>query len=115
MVSRAVQFCFMLALTEQVGYWVCFWEHCGDAMTDDLLDHETQKIIYTSAVRPKKSSTPNHRLAPQGWEVSISSDHSDDEISSGAPLGWLEDSSMKPKTPNVFFRSRDEENPSGPK
>ena len=35
---------------EQVGYWVCFWEHCGDAMTDDLLDHETQKIIYTSEV-----------------------------------------------------------------
>ena len=49
---------------EWAGYWVGFGEHCGDAMTHKLLDHETQKIIYSSDVRPKKSSTPNHRLAP---------------------------------------------------
>ena len=49
-------------------------------MTHKLLDHDTQKIIYRSAVRPKKSSTPNHRLAPHEGEVSASSDPSDDNI-----------------------------------
>ena len=49
---------------ERAGYWVGFGEHCGDAMTHTILDHDTQKVIYRSAVRPKKSSTSNHRLAP---------------------------------------------------
>ena len=35
---------------ERASYWVGFGEHCGDAMTHMLLDHETQKIIYRSAV-----------------------------------------------------------------
>ena len=65
---------------ERAGYCVRFGEHCGDAMTHKILDHDTQKIIYRSAVRPKKSSTPNHRLAPHGGEVSASSDPSEDEI-----------------------------------
>ena len=43
---------------ERAGYWEGFGEHCGDAMTHKILDHDTQKIIYRSAVRPKKSSTP---------------------------------------------------------
>ena len=49
-------------------------------MTHTILDHETQKIIYRSAVRPKKSSTPNHMLAPHGGEVSASSDPSEDKF-----------------------------------
>ena len=49
----------------RAGYWVGFGEHCGDAMTHKILYHDTKKI-YRSAVRPKKSSTPNHRLAPHG-------------------------------------------------
>ena len=49
---------------ERAGYWVGFGEHRGDAMTHKILDHDTQKIIYRSNVRPKKSSTPNHRLVP---------------------------------------------------
>ena len=69
---------------EWAGYWVGFGEHCGDAMTHKILDHDTQKIIYRSAVRPKKSSTPNHRLAPHGGDVSASSDPSEDKISSGS-------------------------------
>ena len=44
---------------ERATYWVGYGEHCGDAMTHKLLDHETQKFIYKSAVRPQKSSTPN--------------------------------------------------------
>ena len=84
-------------------------------MTHKSLDHDTQKIIYRSAVRPKKSSTPNHRLAPHGGEVSASSDPSEDKISSGSQLGSPEGSLPKPKAPTVFIRSRDEENPSGSK
>ena len=100
---------------ERAGYWVGFGEHCGDAMTHKILDHDTQKIIYRSAVRPKKSSTPNHRLAPHGGEVSGSYDPSEDKISSGSPLVSPEGSSLKQKAPTVFIRSRDEENPSGSK
>ena len=84
-------------------------------MTHKILDHDTQKIIYRSAVRPKKSSTPNHRLAPHGGEVSASSDPSEDKISSGSPLGSPEGYSPEQKAPTVFIRSRDEENPSGSK
>ena len=83
---------------ERAGYWVGFGEHCGDAMTHKLLDHETQKIICRSAVRSKKSSTPNHRLAPHGGEVSTPSDPSEDKISSGSPLRPSEGSSKKQKT-----------------
>ena len=100
---------------ERAGYLVGFGEHCGDAMTHKILDHDTQKNIYRSAVRPKKSSTPNHRLAPHGGEVSASSDPSEDKISSGSPLGSPEGYSPKQKAPTVFIRSRDEENPSGSK
>ena len=100
---------------ERTGYWVGFGEHCGDAMTHKILDHDTQKITYRSAVRCKKSSTPNHRLVPHGGEVSASSDPSEDKISSGSPLGDPEGYSPKQKAPTVFVRSRDEENPSGSK
>ena len=100
---------------ERAGYWVGFGEHCGDAMTHKILDQDTQKNIYRSAVRPKKSSTPNHRLAPHGGEVSTSSDPSEDKISSGSPLGAPEGSSPEQKAPTVFIRSRDEDNPSGSK
>ena len=84
-------------------------------MTHKILDLDTQKIIYRSAVRPKKSSTPSHRLAPHGGEVSTSSDPSEDKISSGSPHGAPEGYSPEQKAPRVFIRSRDEENPSGSK
>ena len=100
---------------ERAGYWVGFGEHCGDAMTHKILNHGTLKIIYRSAVRPEKSSTPNHRLAPHGGEVSASSDPSEDKISSGSPLGSPEGYSPKQKAPTVFILSRDEESPSGSK
>ena len=100
---------------ERAGYWVGFAEHCGDAMTHKILDHDTQKNIYRSAVRPKKFSTPNHRPAPHGGVVSASSDPSEDKIFSGSPLGSPGGSSPEQKAPTVFIRSRDEENPSGSK
>ena len=99
----------------RAGNWVRFGKHCGDAITHKILDHHIQKIIYRSAVGPKKSSTPNHRLAPHGGEVSTSSDPSEDRTSSGSPIGYLEGYSPNQKDPTVFIRSRDEENPSGSK
>ena len=74
---------FLSESEEWAAYWVGFGEHCGDAMTHKLLDHETQKIIYRSDVRPQRSTSPNHRLVPHGGEVSASSE---DKISSGSPL-----------------------------
>ena len=100
---------------ERAGYWVGLGEHCGDALTHKTLNHDTQKMIYRSAVRPKKSSTANHRLAPHGGEVSASSDPSEDKLSSGSPLGSPDGSSPEPNASTVFIRSRDEENPSGSK
>ena len=100
---------------DRAGYWLGFGEHCGDAMTHKILDHGTQKIIVRSAVRPKKSCSPNHRLAPHGGEVSAPSDPSEDKISSGSPLGSPEGSSPEQRANTVFIRSRDEENPSGSK
>ena len=99
---------------ERAGYWAGFGEHCGDAMTHKILDHDTQKIIYRSAVRPKKSSTPKHKLAPHGGEVSASSDPSEDKISSGSPVGYPESSPPEQKAPTIFIRSRDAENPLDP-
>ena len=91
---------------ERAGYWVGFGEHCGDAMVHKILDHDTQKFIYRSAVRPKKSSTPNHTLGPHGGEVSASSDPSVETTSSGSPPGSPEGSSQRHKALTVFIRSR---------
>ena len=43
------------------GYWVGFGEHCGDAMTHKILDHETQKIIYRSAFKPRNLLLPTNQ------------------------------------------------------
>ena len=43
---------------ERADYWVGFGEHCGDAMTHKILDHDTQKIIYRSVVRPRSLPLP---------------------------------------------------------
>ena len=67
---------------ERAGYRIGFGEHCGDAMTHELIDHEAQKTIYRSAIRPKKSSTPYHRIALHGGEVSTSSGPSEAKTSS---------------------------------
>ena len=53
---------FLSESEEQAAYWVGFGEHCGDAMTHILLDKQTQKIIYRSAVSPITKVSPNHRL-----------------------------------------------------
>ena len=78
---------YWVGFEERGTYWVGFREHCGDAMKHKVLDHETQKIIYRSAVRPQKASNPNHRLASHGRDISTSSDPFKYKI----PLGHLWD------------------------
>ena len=44
---------------ERAAHWVGFGEDVGDALTHKLLDDDTKKIIYRSAVRPSDSAHPN--------------------------------------------------------
>ena len=55
---------------ERAAHWVGFGEHVGDALTHKLLDDDTKKILYRSAVRPSDSAHPNKQLVPDGGESS---------------------------------------------
>ena len=50
------------ASEERADRWVGFAEHVGDALTHKLLDDDTKKILYRSAVRPSDSAHPYTRL-----------------------------------------------------
>ena len=50
--------------------WVGFGERVGDALTHGLLDDDTKKILYRSAVRPSDSAHPNKCLVPDRGESS---------------------------------------------
>ena len=58
------------ASEERAARWVGFGEHVGDALTHKLLDDDTKKILYGSAVRPSDSAHPNKRLVSDGGECS---------------------------------------------
>ena len=55
---------------ERAAQWVGFGDHVGDALTHKLLDDDTKKILYRSAVRPSDSAHHNKRLVPDGGEKS---------------------------------------------
>ena len=55
---------------ERAVHWVGFGEHVGDALTHKLLDDDTKKILFRSAVRPSDSAPPNKRLVPDGGKSS---------------------------------------------
>ncbi len=58
---------------EKAAHWVGFGEHVGDALTHKLLDLESRRIIYRSAVRPSTPQHPNKRLmSPAGESSKIS-------------------------------------------
>ena len=58
------------ASEERATQWVGFREHVGDTLTHKLLDDDTKKILYRSAVRPSDSAHPNKHLVPDGGESS---------------------------------------------
>ena len=43
---------------ERAGYWVGFGEHCGDAMTHKILDHDTQKLSIEVLLNPRNLLLP---------------------------------------------------------
>ena len=43
---------------EMAGFWVGFAQHCDDSLTHMVLDAETIKIIYRSALRPRSPNDP---------------------------------------------------------
>ena len=53
---------------EQAAFWVGFAEHCGDSLTNMVLDEDTLKIIYRSAIRPRTLKNPNQSLVGAGGE-----------------------------------------------
>ncbi|KAL7571369.1 hypothetical protein ACA910_007681 [Epithemia clementina (nom. ined.)] len=75
---------------ERAAYWVGFGEHVGDALTHKLLDAETNKVIYRSAVRPADARNPNKHSAPDGGELDP----------------------VKSPNPTVFVRTRQDDDPS---
>ena len=100
---------------ERAGYWVAFGKHCGDTMTHKILDHDTQKIIHKSALRPRSLPLPTIGLHHMEGRFLHLLTLFEDKISSGSPLGAPESYPPEQKTPTVLIRSRDEESPSGSK
>ena len=97
--TLSINQCFMppttnltpLLVSKRAARWVGFGEHVGDALTHKLLDDDTKKILYRSAVRPYDSTHPNWHLVPDGGE-----------------------SSQTPK-PIIFVRSRQDDSQSATK
>ena len=58
------------ASEERAARWIGFGEHVGDALTHKLLDDDTKKILYRSAVRPSNSAHPNKRWVSDGGDSS---------------------------------------------
>ena len=79
------------ASEERAARWVGFGEHVGDGLTHKLLDDDTKKILYRSAVRPSDSAHPNKHLVSDRGE-----------------------SSQTPK-PIIFVRSRQDDSQSATK
>ena len=50
------------------GFGVGSGEYCGDSLTHMVLDAETLKNIYRSALRPRSPKYPNKRLVDAGGE-----------------------------------------------
>ena len=49
---------------EKHAFWVGFGEHVGDAITHELVDSSSNKIIYRSAVHPADDIHTNKHLLP---------------------------------------------------
>ena len=77
-----------------------------------ILDADSLKIIYRSAVRPRTPKNPNQRIADAGGE--------DDHQPHSEPLTYPTSSSngdkpTQPDTPTVFIKSRHDNGPTSNK
>ena len=57
---------FPFTSEERTAFWIGFGKHVGNTLTHKLLDADTRKILYRSAVRPSDGLHPNKSLAPVG-------------------------------------------------
>ena len=80
-----------LLVRKELHIGLALENHVGDALTHKLLDEDTKKILYRSAVGPSDSAHPNKQLVPDGGE-----------------------SSQTPK-PIIFVRSRQDDSQSATK
>ena len=94
---------------EQAGFWVGFAEHCGDSLTHMVLDADTLKIIYRSAIRPSTLKNPNQRLVDAGWEE----DHQPHSKPLKHPTD--DDKPTQPDVPTVFIKSTHDDHPTSSK
>ena len=93
---------------ERAGSWVGFAEHCGDSLTHLILDADSLKIVYRSALRPRTPKNPNQRIADARGE--------DDHQPHSEPLKYPTSSSngdkpTQPDIPTVFIKSRHDDGP----
>ena len=97
---------FPSASEEKLAVWVGFGEHVGDALTHKLLDLNTSKIVYRSAVRPNSQRHPNKRLCPEVGENSrptkpihfVKSRQDRDSTSGHIPMAQYDPSSLIGRT-----------------
>ena len=97
---------------ERAGFWVGFAEHCGDSLTHMVLDADSLKIIYRSAIRPRTLKNPNQRLVNDGGE----DDHQPHSKTLKLPTSSTDDgTSTKPDIPTVFIKPRHDDGPTSSK
>ena len=95
---------------ERAGFWVGFAGHCGDSLTHMVLDAETLKIIYRSALRPRSPKDPNKRLVDDGGEEEPHSKPT--KHPTPVPDG---ENSAQPATPTVYIKSKHDDDPTSSK
>ena len=93
---------------ERAGVWVHFAEHCGDSLTHMVLDAETLKLIYRSALRPRTLKDPKKRLVDAGGEENHQPHSKPTKHPTSLPDGGKSDQSY---TPTVYIKSRHDDDP----
>ena len=97
---------------EQAAFWVGFAEHCGDSLPHMVLDVDTLKIIYRSAIRHRTLKNPNQRLVDAGGEE----DHQPHSKPFKHPTSSSNgDKPTQPDVPTVFIKSRYDDGPTSSK
>ena len=89
-----------------------FAEHCGDSLTHMVLDAETFKIIYRSALRPRSPKDPNKRLIHAGGEEDYQPHSKPTKHPTSVPD---DEKSAQPATLTVYIKSWHDDGPTSSK
>ena len=97
---------------DHAAFAVGFAEHCGDSLTYMVLDADTLKIIYRSAIRPRTLKNPNQRLVDAGGEE----DHQSHSKTLKHPTYSSDgDKPTQPDILTVLIQSRHDDGPTSSK